>query len=100
MRTRPSHVYKRPLTSLILYTDDESTRYEILAVSANGATALMQVHKFDSGRWHKTSSLATCPIDRIHAHSDFIEPGPWLAVFPALPFTVVSLTAPLAAMVC
>lgn len=88
MRTKPP--YRPTLTGLVLYSDDPYLRYEVLAVSANRTTALMRVHELGNGRWRKTPALASCPVARLDAHADYIEPGPWLAVFPALVPAVAS----------
>lgn len=89
MRTRPA--YRPTLTGRVLHTDDEDLCYQVLAVSANRSTALLRRLVYEGDRLQPTNVLATVPVHRISTNPDYIEPGPWLAVFPALDLAPAAL---------
>lgn len=97
MKTKPP--YRPTLIGRMFETDDENTRYRVLAISASRSTVLLLRYDWRGLRWLRTNILATCPVHRLSVDPDWIEPGPWLVEFPKFNPAQLSLAQDAAALV-
>lgn len=93
MKTKPLYRPAPALVGRMFETDDENTRYRVLAISASRSTVLLLRYDWCDPRWVRTNILATCPVHRLSVDSDWIEPGPWLVEFPKFNPAQLSLAA-------